>query len=141
MSALAKLIRYHRHLVDEQRREVRGLEERAAVIERAIDDLDGRVVAEQYAAKSADFGPSAYGGFLRASLLRRERLIAEFGQASRAVEEARAALLDAFTELKRYEISLERSLLRERQEESRREQAALDEMSILGHQRKKQADG
>ena len=141
MSTLAKLVRYHQHLVDEQRREVRELEERTAVIERAIDELDGRVVAEQYAAKSTDFGPSAYGGFLHASLLRREQLIAEFSEASRAVEDARAVLLDAFTELKRYEISLERSLLLERQQENRREQAALDEMSITRHRRKKEAGG
>lgn len=135
MKTLAKLIRYHRYLVDEKRREVRELEERAVALEQTIDRLDARVVAERLSACETDLGSADYGGFAQASLVRRAGLIGELNEAADAVEEARSGLLDAFAELKRYEVSLERKEALARQGRARLDQLELDEVSLNGHRR------
>jgi len=135
MKTLSKLIRYHRYLVDEKRREVRELEERAVNIERSIDRLDAQIVAERIAAVETDLGSADYGGFAQASLVRRASLVAELSEAADAVEEARSGLLDAFAELKRYEVSLERKEMLARQNRARLDRLELDEVSLNGHRR------
>jgi len=135
MKTLAKLIRYHRYLVDEKRREVKELEERAVALEQNIDRLDAQVVAERISAVETDLGSADYGGFAQASLVRRAGLIGELSEATDAVEEARGGLLDAFAELKRYEISLDRKEALARQSRARRDQLELDEVSLNGHRR------
>ncbi len=135
MKTLAKLIRFHRHLVDEKRREVRELEERSVALERSIDQLDAQVVAEQFHARETDLGSADFGEFAQASLIRRETLAGELSTAADAVEEARNGLLDAFAELKRYEISLDRKDAIARRNRARREQLELDEVSLNAHRR------
>lgn len=135
MKALAKLIRYHRYLVDEKRREVKELEERAVALEQSIDRLDAQVAAERLSAGETDLGSADYGPFAQASLVRRASLVAELNEASDAVEAARSGLLDAFAELKRYEVSLERREALARQNRARRDQLELDEVSLTGHRR------
>ncbi len=135
MKTLVKLVRYHRYLVDEKRREVRQLEERVVALEQAIDRLDARMVAERIAAAETDLGSADYGGFTQASLVRRADLIGELNEASDVVEEARNELLEAFAALKRYEISLERKELLQRQSRARQDQLDLDEVSLNGHRR------
>lgn len=51
MSVLRRLVRFHRHRLDEKRRELRILEERAAAVEGAIEHLDRSVAAEQIVAR------------------------------------------------------------------------------------------
>lgn len=135
MKALRKLIRYHRYLVDEKRREVRELEERAVALERSIDRLDAQVAAERISAVETDLGSADYGGFAQATLVRRATLVAELSEAADAVEDARGGLLDAFAELKRYEVSLERREMLARQNRARLDQFELDEVSLNGHRR------
>lgn len=135
MKALAKLIRYHRYLVDEKRREVKELEERAAALEQSIDRLDAQVAAEQISAGESDLGSADYGPFAQAALVRRASLGAELREAVDAVEAARSGLLDAFAELKRYEVSLERREALDQRNRARRDQLELDEVSLTGHRR------
>jgi flagellar export protein FliJ len=136
MSVLRRLVRYRRHLVDEKRRELRELEERAAAIEAAIVALDDSVAAEQrYGQRSVD-AFSTYGGFARASLDRRADLLEDLGKANEAVEQARDALLDMFAEAKRYEIGLEQQLEAERQAFERQAQGILDEAALNQHRRR-----
>jgi flagellar protein FliJ len=139
MKTLAKLIRYHRYLVDEKRREVKELEERAVALEQNIDRLDAQVVAERTSAGETDLGSADYGGFAQASLVRRAGLIGELSEAADAVEESRNGLLDAFAELKRYEISLDRKEALARQSRAQRDQLELDEVSLNGHRRSSSA--
>ena len=69
-------------------------------------------------------------------VLRRAALVERWKAASRDAEDARGALLDAFAELKRFEISLERRRSLERLERGRREQEGSDEAAINGHRRR-----
>jgi flagellar export protein FliJ len=136
MSVLRRLVRYRRHLLDEKRREVRELEERAVAIDAAIADLDANVAAEQrFGRRSAD-AFSTYGSFARASLERRAALLADLSGANAAVDRARDELLDMFAEAKRYEIGLEQQLEAERQVLERRAQEALDEAALNQYRRR-----
>ena len=136
MSVLRRLVRYHRHQLDEKRRTLRLLEQHALSIEAAIGRLDQSVVAERRVAKHSPDVLSAYAGFARAAIDRRAALLAELGEANRAVEAAREQLLDAFAEVKRYEIGLEHQEKREQEELARRAQAQLDEAALNLYRRR-----
>lgn len=136
MSVLRRLVRYHRHQLDEKRRTLRLLEQHALSIAAAIERLDQSVVAERRVAKHSPDVLSAYGGFARAAIDRRAAFLAELGEANRAVEAAREQLLDAFAEVKRYEISLEHQERREQEELVRRVQAQLDEAALNLYRRR-----
>ncbi|MPY74119.1 MAG: hypothetical protein GEU87_07645 [Alphaproteobacteria bacterium] len=136
MSVLRRLVRYHRHLLDEKRRNLRTLEERAASVEEAIERLDKSVVAEQRVAKRSSEVLGAYGGFARAALDRRGALLGALSEANSAVEAAREELLDAFAEVKRYEISLDHQERAERDEQARKFQGQLDESALNLYRRR-----
>jgi flagellar export protein FliJ len=139
VSVLRRLVRYHRHQLDEKRRNLRTLEERAASIEGAIEKLDKSVAAERRVAKHSPDVSGAYGSFARAALDRRAALLETLSEASRAVDAAREELLDAFAEVKRYEISLDHQERREREEQERKVQGQLDEAALNLYRRREQA--
>lgn len=135
MTVLRRLARYHRHLLDEKRRTLRELEERSASIDHAIGGLENAIMEEKASAAKSMDAIGAYGGFVRASLDRREGLREELQAANAEVENARDELVDMFAELKRYEISLENQQRKERKALERREQESLDEASLNMHRR------
>lgn len=139
MSVLRRLVRYRRHLLDEKRRELRELEERAAAIDKAIADLDDNVVAEQRFGRRSTDAFNGYGSFARAALERRAALLERLSEANAAVDRARDELLDMFAEAKRYEIGLAQQLETERQERERQSQGALDEAALNLHRRRADA--
>lgn len=136
MSVLRRLVRYHRHILDEKRRELRGLEEQAAAVETAIETLDGSVVQEQQVAKGSSEALGAYGMFARAALDRRVMLLGDLSQANAAVDAARDELLDVFAEVKRYEISLENQEREEREARDRQLQGQIDESALNLYRRR-----
>lgn len=138
MTVLRRLVRYHRHLLDEKRRALRELEERSASIEDAITGLETGIVDERASAAKSMDAIGAYGGFVRASLDRRDALRDDLQEAEAAVENARDDLVDMFAEVKRYEISLENQLREERKALEHREQESLDEASLNMFRRDKE---
>jgi flagellar export protein FliJ len=137
MKVLARLVRYHRHLLDEKRRALRELEERSDSIENAIGGLETAIADERASAARSMETNGAYGGFVRASLDRRTALLGDLEAANADVESARDELVDMFAEAKRFEISLENQRRSERRALERREQEGLDEASLNMHRREK----
>lgn len=129
MKTLRQLIRLHRHNVDTHRRAVHDLEAREAEIVDAIDALQAQISSEQTVAAGSSDILGAYGAFVQAAIERRKSLETEHQAARGAVENARDALRDAYAELKRFEISLSGKILSEQKDQSRREQASLDELA------------
>ena len=84
MTVLRRLVRYHRHLLDEKRRALRELEERSASIEDAITGLETGIVDERASAAKSMDAIGAYGGFVRASLDRRDALRDDLQSAMRS---------------------------------------------------------
>jgi flagellar protein FliJ len=136
MRVLRRLVRYHRHILDEKRRDLRALEEHAVAVETAIVSLDDSVVQEQRLAKRSSEVLGAYGGFARAALDRRATLLGALSEANSAVDVARDELLDVFAEVKRYEISLENQEREAREERERQLQGQIDESALNLYRRR-----
>ena len=136
---LGKLIRFHRYHLDEKRRQIKELEEAEASLSGQIDTLEDQLASERTALQTAPDALSNYGGYARAHLDRRAELTKEKELAGEAVAEARDALLEAFAELKRYEITLERYEQAERRERDKIDQNEIDETALQNHGRQSAA--
>lgn len=136
MKGLAALIRLYRWRLDEKRRELADLQR---LEDQFLDDarrLEAEVAAEQEFAKTSDTGSFSYGGFAIGVIERRKRIEASIAEVRQRIDDKRGEVAEAFQELKRYEITQAERLKRERAEADRRTQAALDEMSLIQHQRR-----
>ena len=135
MSVMEKLIRFHKFDLDEKRRYLRELEEQEARIQEAIDAIDQEVQSEQaFSRGEANFAPY-YGGYATRTKARREALVDELSKAHEIVEEARETVVQAFEELKKYEITQDQQDHRAYLEEERKTQIELDEIALTTHQR------
>jgi flagellar FliJ protein len=137
VKGLAALIRLHRWRLDEKRRELSDLER---IEDQFLADdrrLDAEVAAEQaFAQSNAGIGSFTYGGFAAGILERRKRIAMSLTEVRRRIEGKRAEVAEAFQELKRYEITQAERLKQEKIELERRAQTALDEISLVQHQRR-----
>mgnify|MGYP001454825236 FL=1 len=137
MSVIGKLIRFQKFDLDEKRRYLRELEEEKACIQEAIDAIDQEVQSEQAFSKGeANFAPY-YGGYATRTKARREELVDELSKAHEIVEEARETVVQAFEELKKYEITKDQQDHRTYLEDERQTQIELDEIALTTHQRQK----
>ena len=135
MSVMEKLIRFHKFDLDEKRRYLRELEEQEARIQEAIDAIDQEVQSEQaFSRAEANFAPY-YGGYATRTKARREALVDELSKAHEIVEQARETVVQAFEELKKYEITKDQQDHRVYLEEERQTQIELDEIALTTHQR------
>lgn len=126
MKSRDTLIRLKRFHVDEKRRQVAQIEAMIAEFERMAADLDREIAAEQARAGIDDPGHFAYPTYAKAAIQRRDNLKQSADNLRGQLEDARAALAEAFEELKKVEILEERDQHRERAAENRAEQAELD---------------
>ena len=135
MSVMEKLIRFHKFDLDEKRRYLRELEEQEARIQEAIDAIDQEVQSEQaFSRAEANFAPY-YGGYATRTKASREALVDELSKAHEIVEQARETVVQAFEELKKYEITKDQQDHRVYLEEERQTQIELDEIALTTHQR------
>lgn len=136
MSVIEKLIRFHKFDLDEKRRVLRELEEQESRIQEGIDRINQEVESEQaFARGTADFAPY-YGGYAMRTKGRLEALEVELGKAHGEVEDAREIVVQAFEELKKYEITKDQDDHRAYLEEERQDRIELDEIALTGHLRK-----
>ena len=136
MSVIDKLIRFHKFDLDEKRRVLRELEEKEASVQQTINNLDEEIRAEQsFSRGQADFAPY-YGGYASRSKSRRDTLESELAHVHVEVEASREAVIQAFEEIKRYEITKDRQDHREYLETERKSQIELDEVALMAYQRK-----
>jgi flagellar protein FliJ len=126
MKSRETLIRLKRFHVDEKRRQVAQIETMIAEFERMASDLDREISVEQQRAGIDDPGHFAYPTYAKAAIQRRDNLKQSADDLKGQLEDARAALAEAFEELKKVEILEERDLNRERTAEAKAEQAELD---------------
>ena len=135
MSAIEKLIRFHKFDLDEKRRYLRELEEKEAYIQEAIDAIDQEVQSEQaFSRVEANFA-SYYGTYVTRTKACREALVEELSKAHEIVEEVRETVVQAFEELKKYEITKDQQDHWAYLEEERQTKIELDEMALITHQR------
>jgi flagellar export protein FliJ len=131
MKSRETLIRLKKFQVDEKRRRVAQIEGMIAEFDRMGVDLDREIKSEQDRAGIHDPGHFAYPTYAKAAMTRRENLKRSADELRIQLEEAKAALGEAFEELKKVELLDERDQMREREEESAREQAELDAIGLM----------
>lgn len=135
MKSRESLIRFRRFQVDEKRRQLAQIETMMADFEQMAAELDRQIVEEQNRAGIHDVTHFAYPTFAKAAIVRRDNLRQSAENLRGQLEEARAALAEAFDELKKVELLEERSLEQERQNENRRGQEELDRIGLQMHAR------
>jgi len=126
MKSRETLIRLKKFQVDERRRKVAQIEGMIAEFERMAGDLEREINTEQERAGIHDPGHFAYPTYAKAAIQRRENLKRSADELRTQLDDAKAALGEAFEELKKVELLDERDQLRERAAEDAREQAELD---------------
>jgi flagellar protein FliJ len=131
MKSRETLIRLKKFQVDERRRKVAQIEGMIAEFERMAGDLDREIKSEQDRAGIHDPGHFAYPTYAKAAMQRRENLQRSADDLKVQLDAATNALAEAFEEMKKIELLDERDQMREREEESAREQAELDAIGLM----------
>jgi flagellar export protein FliJ len=102
-----------------------------AEFDRIAGDLEREIKAEQDRAGIHDPGHFAYPTYAKAAMQRRENLKRSAAELRTQLDDAQAALGEAFEELKKVELLDERDQARERADEEAREQAELDAIGMM----------
>jgi flagellar protein FliJ len=131
MKSRETLIRLKKFQVDEKRRKVAQIEAMIAEFERIAGDLDREIKTEQDRAGIHDPAHFAYPTYAKAAIVRRENLKRSADELKVQVDDAKAALGEAFEELKKVEMLDERDQQREKAEANAREQNELDRIAAL----------
>ena len=135
MKSRDTLIRLKKFQVDERRRKVAQIESMIAEFERMAGDLDREIKSEQERAGIHDPAHFAYPTYAKAAMVRKENLKRSADELKVQLDDAKAALGEAFEELKKVELLDERDQARERADENAREQSELDTIGILRNAR------
>ena len=131
MKSRDTLIRLKKFQVDERRRKVAQIETMIAEFERMASDLDREIRSEQERAGIHDPAHFAYPTYAKAAMARTENLKRSADELRVQLDDAKAALGEAFEELKKVELLDERDQARERADENAREQSELDTIGML----------
>jgi flagellar export protein FliJ len=131
MKSRETLIRLKKFQVDEKRRKVAQIEGMIAEFERMGVDLEREIKSEQDRAGIHDPAHFAYPTYAKAAMARRQNLKRSADELRVQLDDAKAALGEAFEEMKKVELLDERDQLREREEEAAREQAELDSIGLM----------
>ena len=131
MKSRETLIRLKKFQVDEKRRKVAQIETMIAEFDRIATELDREIKSEQERAGIHDPAHFAYPTYAKAAIVRRENLKRSADELKAQMDDAKAALGEAFEELKKVEMLDERDHAREKAEENAREQAELDSIAAL----------
>jgi len=131
MKSRDTLIRLKKFQVDEKRRKVAQIESMIADFDRMASDLEREIRVEQERAGIHDPAHFAYPTYAKAAIQRRENLKRSADELKVQLDDAKAALGEAFEELKKVELLDERDQMRERAEEDAREQAELDAVGMM----------
>jgi flagellar protein FliJ len=136
MSSLDTLIKLHRWQLDEQRRRVTEFENLADKLRAELQRLDGEKDYEQQIAGGSHEASFTYSGYAKTLIDRRAKLNQSIQETEQQIVEARAALADAFAEVKRYEIAAANRLLAKHRGLERLRQQELDEVALAGFRRR-----
>jgi flagellar export protein FliJ len=131
MKSRETLIRLKKFQVDEKRRKVAQIEGMIAEFERMATDLEREIRVEQERAGIHDPAHFAYPTYAKAAMNRRENLKRSADELKVQLDDAKAALGEAFEEMKKVELLDERDQLRVREEEAARQQAELDAIGLM----------
>lgn len=132
MKSRETLIRLRKFQVDERRRRVAQIEAMITEFERISGELERDIKVEQDRTGIHDPAHFAYSTYAKAAMHRRENLLRSVDDLKGQLDDAKAALGEAFEEMRKVELLDERDQLRERLEDDVREPAALGAVGMIG---------
>ena len=135
MKSRETLIRLKRFQVDEKRRRVAQIEMMIAEFDRMATELNREIASEEQKAGISDPGHFAYPTYAKAATQRRDNLRRSAHDLQDQLNEAKAALGEAFEELKKVEILEDRERSAERAADNARDQAAMNQIGLSRHVR------
>jgi len=118
MKSRETVIRLKKFQVDERRRRVAQIESMISEFERISGDLEREIKTEQDRSGIHDPAHFAYPTYAKAAIQRRDNLKRSAHDLKIQLEDAKAALNEAFEEMKKVELLDERDQMRERSEEA-----------------------
>jgi flagellar export protein FliJ len=130
MKSRETLLRLKRFQVDEKRRRVAQIEMMIADFERMANELDREIKAEEARSGITDLNHFAYPTYARAAMGRRDNLRQSAANLGGQLDEAKAALAEAFEDMKKVEILDDREKTAERAAQGAREQATMDAIGL-----------
>ena len=133
MKSRDTLIRLKKFQVDEKRRKVAQIEGMIAEFDRMANDLDREIKTEQERAGIHDPGHFAYPTYAKAAIQRRDNLKRSALDLKVQLEDAKAALGEAFEEMKKVELLDERNQMRERAEDDVGAPTEPDIIAMMGN--------
>jgi flagellar FliJ protein len=131
MKSRETLIRLRKFQVDERRRRVAQIEAMIAEFERISGELERDIRTEQERTGIHDPAHFAYSTYAKAAMHRRENLLRSADDLKGQLDDAKAALGEAFEEMRKVELLDERDQLRERVEDDVRAQAELSAVGMM----------
>jgi len=117
MKSRKTLIRLKKFQIDDQCHRVAQIETMISEFERISSDLERDIKIEQDRSGIHDPGHFAYPTYAKAAIQRRDNLKRSAHDLKIQLEDAKAALSEAFEEMKKVELLDERDQMRERAEE------------------------
>ncbi|MBV8888185.1 MAG: flagellar FliJ family protein [Alphaproteobacteria bacterium] len=135
MSALDTLIRVHRWQLDERRRLVAGLDSLAARLRTDAQRIQDEAEEEARVAGLSLATGSAYPGFIRGLIERRQQLEHSIAEVEAQIAEAREAVSIAFQDVKRYELAAANRARDARHRLARRQRSDEDALALDIHRR------
>ena len=136
MSAIDSLVRLHRWQLDEHRRQLADLDLLAEKLRAEKTRLAEEEATEQIVAGASLEAATAYGGFARHLIERREKIEQSIISVEQQIATAREALAETYQEMKRYEIALANRVTQRRKRSERQQQRTLDEVGIDAYRRR-----
>ena len=131
MRSRETVIRLKKFQVDERRRRVAQIESMISEFERISSDLERDIKLEQDRSGIHDPGHFAYPTYAKAAIQRRDNLKRSANDLKTQLDDAKAALGEAFEEMKKAELLEERDQMRERPDEGDSAQADSEAMDLM----------
>ena len=138
--ALVSMIRLHRWMLDEKRRNLADLQVFAEKLRDDLVQLDADLEAQKGAAEGEDTAGLAYSSYVSAALDRRQKVEDTIANLEGEIEAAREDVAESFRELKRYEAARDGKQAQARADRNRRERINQDELAV-GLYRRNRARG
>ena len=126
--ALASMIRLHRWMLDEKRRNLADLQVFAEKLREDLAQLE-RDLEDQKTAADGEAG-LAYSSYVSAALDRRKKVEGTIANLEGEIEAAREDVAESFRELKRFEAAHESQQAQAKAERNRRERISQDELAV-----------
>ncbi|MCW8835437.1 MAG: flagellar FliJ family protein [Rhodospirillales bacterium] len=138
--SLKTLIRLHEWLLDEKRRALGEHMRQLDLLETGARNLESEIVEEKVAAgANPTEGGITYGGYARAAIKRRKHFSDAIATKEGEIDVARDHVIDAFQDVKTFEITQETRDRTEAEERERVERIFLDEIGLENYRRKTRA--